>query len=553
MVMPITNQGKPVNYPAQLRIKRLHRTHMEIKRITAEQQKQILSEKLNTRTILTTSFLNTSPDFEKKRIIAYELCQKDFVFWCDNFAWIQDPQQDDGASKDRPFLLWDYQAQAANHVIDAVTNGYDLPIEKCRKQGLTWLVLAVITWGWHFHKWECLVGSRKFEEVDRKGDMGTLFQKVRYMIQRLPSWMFTDQLDHYHNKVGMLLHPVHKASIAGEANSPDFGRSDRRKVIFLDEFSSWEQTDRASWQACSSTTHCRIPVSTPNRRGVSCWFYNVVKDYKRKGAPVLTLPWLLNPVFSQGLRKAEEEDLAWQKFGLEQTSPWLENEIRRASDTESVAQEILINYEASMGDKVFPDFKYDLQVDDNITYDPNLPLFVGMDFGLDMTSLIWFQPDRRNGVINIIDEYQNTGAGAGRATDIYHYIDILQAKDYKMPVIYGDPQSGENRSLTSGQSNASILRRYGFVFKSTKTSVKNRIAAGRNLLPSVRIAVTCTLTTEMFSSWQLHRVSGIPMHDEHSHLGDAFTYYAFGYRQISANKKPAHKRKYEGSLSGVVG
>jgi len=524
----------------------------KLQRITAEQQEQILSEKLAQRTALFTSLMSTSPNADAKRVIAYDMASKDFVFWCDNFGWIQDPQVDDGISKDRPFLLWDYQRIASAHIIDAIQNGHDLPIEKCRKQGLTWLVLAIITWGWHFHKWECLVGSRKFEEVDRKGDMGTLFEKIRYMIQRMPSWMFTAQLDHYHNKVGMLLHPQHKASIAGEANSPDFGRSDRRKVIFLDEFSSWEQTDRASWQACSSTTHCRIPVSTPNRRGISCWFYNVVRDYKKKNLPSLTLTWDLNPVFSKGLRPVQDEDLAFQKFGTDETSPWLENEIRRATDTESVAQEILINYEASMGDKVFPDFKYDIQVDDNIAYDPDLPLFVGMDFGLDMTSLIWLQPDRKKGTINIVDEYQNTGAGTGHATDIYHYIDVLQNKSYKSPIIYGDPQSGENRSLTSGQSNATILRRYGFIFKSEKTSVRNRIAAGRNLLSKIRISSNCTQTSEMFASWQLHRDSGVPMHSEYSHLGDAYTYIAWGLRQQTQNLKTQHKKKYSRQLSGVV-
>lgn len=525
---------------------------LKMNRITAEEQEKILSNKLTTRTVLTASLLETNPDHEQKRVIAYDLCQKDFVFWCDNFAWIQDPQQEDSISKDRPFLLWDYQVQAARHIIQAINDGHDLPIEKCRKQGLTWLVLAIITWGWHFHKWECLVGSRKFEEVDRKGDMGTLFQKIRYMINRLPLWMFPLQLDHYHNKVGMLLHPQHKASIAGEANSPDFGRSDRRKVIFLDEFTSWEATDRAAWQACSSTTHTRIPVSTPNRRGISCWFYNIIKDYKRKELPILTLTWDLNPVFSKGTRPTQNEDLAYQKFGLDQTSPWLENEIRRASDTESIAQEILINYEASMGDKVFPDFKYETQVIDQLTYDPELTLYVGMDFGLDMTSLIWFQPDKKNGTINIIDEYQNTGAGAGKATDIYHYIDILQSKDYKLPIIYGDPQSGENRSLTSGQSNATILRRYGFIFKSEKTSVKNRISAGRNILPSIRIDSDCVQTIEMFSSWQLHRDSGVPMHSEYSHLGDAYTYFAHGYRQAKQPLKSAKRKKYARSLSGVV-
>ena len=113
--------------------------------------------------------------------------------------------------------------------------------------------MVIILWGWHFKQWDALVGSRKAEEVDKRGDMGTLFQKLRFMIRRLPIWIFDKPLTHNTDKVMMMAHPVHGAVIAGEGNNQDFGRSDRKKLCFLDEFTSWEQTDIAAYQGLSAT------------------------------------------------------------------------------------------------------------------------------------------------------------------------------------------------------------------------------------------------------------------------------------------------------------
>jgi hypothetical protein len=204
-----------------------------------------------------------------------------------------------------------------------------------------------------------------------------------------------------------------------------------------------------------------------------------------------------------------------------------------------------------MGGKVFGAFDAEHQVRDDVEYNPNLPLYISWDFGLDQTALVWYQPDRKNRTINVIDEYANSGSSREGA-DIYHYVDIIESKNYKDAIHYGDPHSGENRSLAArGESNARILRKAGIIFKSQRTRIVNRVAAGRNILSQLRISASrCPMFTETLTSWQMK--NQIPDHSEYSHYGESYTYFAWNYSQSAVNKNNTTKKKYEPSLSGVM-
>lgn len=539
--------------------------------LTAEEQESILDIKINNR--FDTHFLvdESNPNYIVNRKIVTDLCtgnlsgiysrnvnsstnsdtttmlSEGFVYWCDNFVWIQDPEADDSSKKNIPFLLWDYQERAAEEIIRAIVYGYDLPIEKSRKLGLSWLIIAIFVWGWHFHGWDLLVGSQKAENVDTKGNIKTLLEKARYILARSPQWLIPQLEDKKHDKSMLLIHPTHGATLAGESNNINFGRSDRRKAILFDEFASWELTDRAAWQSCGSTSKCRIPLSTANTRGTNCHFYTVVNNSKKKGNKYLRLHWTLNPIFAKGLYY---DDLGNPR------SPWYDAEVKRSSSMQEVHQELDIDYDASMGDKVFPMFSIDNNVKEGLEYDPQLPLYVSADFGLDTTAFVWWQEDRSKGLYYIIDEYQNNGAGDG--TSIYHFIEVIQSKQYKTPIFYGDPHSGENRSLTSGSSNASILRRYGYIFKSQRAPIVTRIAATRNIMDRILVSDKCILAIEALSSWQFvkpksgNTSSQTPKHDEYSHIGDAITYFGFNHTQKKKTNETNRRRSYTMSTAGVI-
>lgn len=511
-------------------------------RVTVEVQNKILQEKLDERVTLTAVTDDSHPNHEVNRALALELCEKDWRYFVNNFCWLHDPEAVDPKDQELPYLLYDFQEQAGADIVRAIEQGYDLPIEKSRAMGITWLVLVILFWGWHFKKWDCLVGSRKAEEVDRRGDMGTLFEKIRFMMKRLPLWMFTPLHTNKHDKGMTLIHPVHGASIVGEGNNPDFGRSDRRKVAFLDEFTSWEQTDKPAWQGLSATTRCRIPVSTPNTRGTNCYFYEIIDYAKKNDRPHLTLHWTLHPVFSKGLYTTE--------IGKEQ-SPWYDNQVERSVDEQSVAQELDINYDVAMAGKVFPTFDPDINITPDAKYNPKLPLYIAWDFGLDSTAILWIHYDPEKHLFYIFDEYVN------KSIDIYHYIDILDSKEYKSGIHFGDPHSGENRQLTSGQSPATILRRYGIVFRSQRTKITTRVAAGRNMLSAVRVSPECQLTIDMFRNWQMRKPKTgnqqgqIPDHSPHSHIGESYTYFSFNFRN-KEQAKPIKRKIYAAQASGVM-
>ena len=535
--------------------------------LSVEEQQKILDQKLIDRfnTALLASDINGK--YPINRRLVRDLCKGDFkslstlkeddirkissgfVYWCDNFVWIQNPRADNAMEKNIPFLLWDFQERAAEKIIRAIILGYDMPIEKSRDMGLSWLLITIFVYLWHFHGLDFLVGSQKAENVDSRGNIKTLLEKARYIISRNPEWLMTHLIEKKHDKSMLLINPKHGATITGESNNVNFGRSDRRKAILFDEFASWELTDRAAWQACGATTSCRIPLSTANTRGTNCHFYTVIKNAKKKGNAFLRLHWTLNPRFAEGLY--------YDELGNPR-SPWYDAQIKRASSMAEVHQEIDIDYEASAGSKVFPNFNLEDNVVDGLEYDPNLPLYVSWDFGLDTTAMVWWQEDKSKGLFYIIDEYQNNGAGDG--TSIYHFIEILQSKPYKNAIHYGDPHSGENRSLTSGQSNATILRKYGFIFKSQRAHVKERIGATRNIMDRILISDKCIIVIEALSAWQFikpktgNTSSETPQHNEYSHIGDAITYFGFNHMvKKDKGKEVTRRRYYSSSSSGVVG
>ncbi len=480
--------------------------------------------------------------------VVHSLCTEDWKYFVNNFCWIQDPEAETPDKKEIPFLLYDYQERAGDAIVQAIREGYDLPIEKSRKMGLSWLVIALSVWGFAFQEWDILLGSQKAENVDTRGNIKSLLEKARFILEKTPSFLIPPLVRGVHDKSMVLIHPTSRATIAGESNNTNFGRSDRRKVIFFDEFSSWELTDRAAWQACSSTTKCRIPFTTPNTRGANCFHHQIIQDFKKKDKPYLSLHWSLHPTFA--------ENLYYDAYDKPH-SPWYDREVLRATSDQEVAQELDINWEASMGGNVFPNFDYTVNVDDSLTYDPNLPLYIAWDFGLDQTALLWIQPNAHTRTFNIIDEYVNDGNSKDGA-DIYHYIDIVESKDYKTAIHFGDPHSGGNRSLLArGESIATILRRSGIIFRSERAPIAERVQAGRNILPQVRISSACILAIEMFISWAMvkpksgNTSSSTPIHNEYSHIGDAYTYFAFNYNQ-QKKKRSMQKKNYVPSVSGII-
>jgi len=256
-----------------------------------------------------------------------------------------------------PFCTYPYQDEAILDIQKAISEGSDRVYEKTRDMGVTWMVLGVF-----FHEWmnrdgggDFLLGSRIEDYVDKKGDPRTHFEKIRYLLRRLPKFIrpkgFNPRL---HDTFMKLVNPQTGSTIGGESNNPNFSTQGRYAAILYDEFAKWESSDVAAWTAGGDASPCRIAVSTSF--GASGQFYSLVTNGRTKK---LTLHWKLHPEKAWGISgiwPAPNEGTrgqlgeAWRPEE-KLTSPWYQKECERRTALE-IAQELDIDY-LGAGNPVF--------------------------------------------------------------------------------------------------------------------------------------------------------------------------------------------------------
>lgn len=226
-----------------------------------------------------------------------------------------------------PFLLFKKQADFILWLRDRWLNREDGLTEKSRDMGASWLCVAFAVWMWLFHGGTVVgFGSRKEEYVDKIGDPKSLFWKVRQFINLLPAEFrptgYSEGACAPHMRV---INPENGSTIVGEAGD-NIGRGNRASLYFKDESAFYERPDAID-AALSQTSNCKIDISTPNGNGNP--FYR-----KRHGGKVkvFTFHWTDDP----------RKDKAWYE------------KQKDTLDAVILAQEVDIDYEASVGDAWIP-------------------------------------------------------------------------------------------------------------------------------------------------------------------------------------------------------
>jgi hypothetical protein len=280
-----------------------------------------LSENLVYRYTLLEKAANPGPRGLVAREHMLELCAADALFWINSFVYTYNPRKTPSVV---PFITYPYEDKLILELVARIRDQKDYLIDKSRDMGVTWCVIAVLTWFWQFggEGFDFLVGSRKEQYIDVVGNMDTLIEKMRFILRNQPKWMLPEGFDwKAHSNYMKIINPVSKATVTGEATNNNFSRGGRRRAIFFDEFAFWE-VDEAAWRASADSTNCRIVVSTPN--GLSNQF---AKLRFSNSIDYTSLHWKLHP----------EKDQAWY-----------ENECRRRNnDSVEIARELDINYEGS--------------------------------------------------------------------------------------------------------------------------------------------------------------------------------------------------------------
>lgn len=384
------------------------------------------------------------------------IAANDPIFFFEHFLYTFNPRVTPSHLQFNPF---DFQKDLILDIVDAIDNGYDIFVDKTREMGVTYTVLGVLLWYWIYKDASnFLIGSRKEDIVDNVGKVSkgeasnkeeSLFGKLDYMASRLPKIILPEGFDTQIHRTYMSLRNPEKGNvIGGESANSNFSRGGRQKAILLDEFAFWDN-DSAAWGSTADTTNCRIVVTTPGiRPNTKAKRLRFGKDGEK--IKLITLPYNLDP------RKDAE---------------WLANQKERRS-SEDFAREIMINWEGSTAGIVYPEAKN--RVVGHYPYVPEWGLYISWDFGLDGIAIQWWQYNKINGKMRLVDAFKRTDNPIpwffplfpGNSIDSKWSYDnvalaaIQRVKEFKKGIHYGDPDVSK-RSLLTGTTTRQVLADVG--------------------------------------------------------------------------------------------
>lgn len=383
------------------------------------------------------------------RAAELERCRTDILYWIDNYCWTFDSRLPVG-EQELPLHLYDFQGKYVLWLESKYREHGDGLTEKSRDMGVTWLNLAWSVQHWLFDgMYQELLGSRKEEMVDN-WTMDSLFERLAYIIRKLPEWMRPAGYDERKHRHFLNIHnPETGAHLKGESSSKNFGRQGRYGRVYMDEFAFWPETATV-WAGTADSSPCRMVVSTPNPYDASGLEFEHLKDSGK--VPVYTVHWRSHP---------KKDDA------------WLENEKTRRTD-EEIAVELEISYQVALTGRVYGE--WDKIPHGDFPYHGGWALYVAWDYGLDDdTAMIWAQRNPASGKFRIIDCYQNnqrtidfyvpwvTGQVASGLPYQYTEADlnqIMRHLPWPMGVHFGDP-AGHQRNQVTGTSVIHVLRTAG--------------------------------------------------------------------------------------------
>lgn len=309
-----------------------------------------------------------SPEFQAA---IKALALKDPILFFNLFLWTYDPRR---RPYHFPFITYPFQDEYILWLVQNIVLQRDCNTLKSRDMGVSWLVLCVFFWFWLQPEAgnDFLLGSRKDEYVDKKGNMQTLFEKVRYLVRRFETqapWMIPRGFklgDRETDQTKQLLNPETGCILFGEANNPNFGSGGRFKGILFDEFCKWLDTDNAAWTSGMEASECRVSVSTYYSLGRK--FHELCED---SDVEQFRIHWSLHPL---------KDDI------------WYSNRKRRGNPQE-IAQELDMDPLGAAGKAFTPSYSPRIHFRDDVEFIWNLPMMRWWDFGYHHPICLFVQKD----------------------------------------------------------------------------------------------------------------------------------------------------------------
>ena len=202
--------------------------------------------------------------------LAIAQCKRDIFTWVNDWCWTYDPRS---RPSQLPFTLFPRQveylqwrkATKQRVLLERVPESG--LIEKSRDMGVSWLNVLDQTHDWLFTPgYKGAFGSRKAMYVDEKGNMDSIFAKVRWLLEMLPKWMLPEGFEWAkHSKTNVLQNPATGGALTGEAGD-SIGRGGRNTIYDLDE-AAFVERPMAIDAALSNNTDLIFYTSTVNGMG----------------------------------------------------------------------------------------------------------------------------------------------------------------------------------------------------------------------------------------------------------------------------------------------
>lgn len=266
------------------------------------------------------------------------MCKRDFLFFINVFVWTFNPKLEseiEGIERPKkiPFITYAFQDHAILKTLPAIGK-IDIHWDKSRDMGASWLVVVVFTWLWLFYNDQALLMvSRDESLVEKTGNPKTLFWKVDYVLEMLPSWLGPIKDVEYTDIHLSMTNKLTNSSLDGESTKGDTARGDRRTALLLDE-SAKISNGEAVLSSTRDVTNTRWFASTPH--GTNNMHYWMKK--RTDNIIHVSMHWSLHPDKSKGIYVDEKGKLR---------SEWYDFQCSRTTSSREIAEELDIDYHAS--------------------------------------------------------------------------------------------------------------------------------------------------------------------------------------------------------------
>lgn len=190
------------------------------------------------------------------------------VAWINHWVSTYDPRLATHPTKAAymPLVMFERQAEMIEFVWACISGEEGGLIEKSRDMGATWACCAFSIWLWFFWPGAAIGwGSRDAHLVDRIGDLGSIFEKMRMILRSLPKAMKPIGFTSEHARIMKIVNPENGSSIIGETGD-NIGRGGRTLCYFKDESGHYQRPESIE-AALSQNTRVQIDISSVHGLG----------------------------------------------------------------------------------------------------------------------------------------------------------------------------------------------------------------------------------------------------------------------------------------------